>query len=177
MRARPWELRPVLSGLAGGEGGVVWADSRGAAVVGLVEDLGARWEGSGPASECPAPRSPRSGGRLPIEAHPDAIWRGKTSDRAWACQHHRGWPARPDIASPSPPPNTPNPLLASAFSSRPDRAPASWTEGVIDSSDAVCGNFTGKAAYSIPSYWAPGGRGISDRRRGDDADSAQRACC
>jgi len=36
---------------------------------------------------------------------------------------------------------------------------------------------TGKAAYSIPSYWAPGGRGISDRRRGDDADSAQRACC
>ena len=36
---------------------------------------------------------------------------------------------------------------------------------------------TGKAAYSIPSYWGPGGRGISDRRRGDDADSAQRACC
>ena len=39
------------------------------------------------------------------------------------------------------------------------------------------GSDYGKAAYSIRSYWAPGGRGISDRRRGDDADSAQRACC
>src|SRR6185312_569809 len=48
---------------------------RRGAVVGLVEDLGARSERSEPASERPAHRSPRSAERRPIEALPDAIWR------------------------------------------------------------------------------------------------------